>query len=766
MLHSTSNPSPVSSGERATTRVPQWVDRDHTVLVCECTAATRDDREAVGADGWRTLEDRMRFICFSLAVTALGSATPVRGDDAVENAGDVLAPVVVSATLSERDPLDVAASIDAIQIDTVSTPALGIHSSDALSGIAGIVARNRQNHAQDEQISIRGFGARSTFGVRGVRLYVDGIPATMPDGAGQVSHIHLDTAERVEVLRGPFSALYGNSSGGVINVFTADGTPTPELRTHAAVAGYGTGRLGISVRGAIGDIGYTVGLTHFQADGYREHSRARRESGNAKLTWAIADDRRLTVLANVLDLPDAQDPLGLSWAQFRADPRGVAPVAVQYDTRKTVFQAQGGLIYEHELGDHQQLRFMAYGGQRDVEQFLSIPPAAQNSPTSAGGNIDLSGDYRGADLRWSYRHELAGRPFDLSVGLALDQNEQVRRGYENFLGERLGVRGRLRRDEDNIARNVDQYLQATWEVSGNWSLSLGARHSRVRFRIDDRYIVGANPDDSGRVEHDATTPVLGVLYRLTDQSRLYATVGRGFETPTFAELGYRNDGASGPNLALKAARTRNGEIGFKWRGDRGIDGQVALFRADTHDEIAVATNSGGRSTFQNIGRARRQGLELSLLAQPTDRTQLRAGYTWLDASFRSPFLACTGNCTTPATPVGPGMRIPGVPRSVFFTELTWGAETGWQAGANARYVSSVQVNDIGSETAPGYPLFAAHIGHAWRLRHGDLRAFLRVDNLLDRDHVGSVIVNDGNGRFYEPGPGRSPMVGVQWLWRP
>lgn len=707
----------------------------------------------------------MTSFSWRLALAGLLAHWPLHAADPLDQA-DVLSPVVVSATLSERDPLDVAASIDAIQIDTAKRPALGIHSSEVLSGITGIVARNRQNHAQDEQISIRGFGARSTFGVRGVRLYFDGIPASMPDGAGQVSHFNLDTAERIEVLRGPFSALYGNSSGGVIQIFTADGTPTPELRTTAAIAGYGTGRLGASARGMFGDVGYTVGVTHFQADGFREHSRARRESGNAKLTWNIADDRRLTVLANMLDLPDAQDPLGLTWTQFQADPRGVTPVAFQYDTRKTVFQSQGGLVYEHSLGDHQQLRLMAYGGRREVEQFLSIPPAAQGSPTSAGGNIDLSGDYRGADLRWNYRHELAGRPFDISVGLAIDQNDQVRRGYENFRDGRLGVRGRLRRDEDNIARNIDQYAQATWDIADDWLLSFGARRSGVHFRVDDRHVVDANPDDSGQVEHDATTPMIGVLYRLTEQSRLYATVGRGFETPTFAELGYRNDGGSGLNLDLKPARTRNGEVGFKYRDDRGIETQIALFRADTDDEIAVATNSGGRSTFQNIGSARRQGVEVSLAMQPSERTQLRAGYTWLDASFRSPFLACTGGCTTPGTPVDAGTRVPGVPRSVFFTEFAWGADTGWQAGANASYVSSVQVNDIGSESAPGYPLLAVNIGHGWRLPGGDLRAFLRVDNLLDRDHIGSIIVNDGNGRYYEPGPGRSPMLGVQWLWRP
>lgn len=701
---------------------------------------------------------------YTALAAALAAALPVAAEP--DDAGERLSTTVVTATLSERDPLDVAASIDAITVDTVSRPALGIHSSEILSSITGVVARNRQNHAQDEQISIRGFGARSTFGVRGVRLYVDGVPASMPDGSGQVSHFNLDSAERIEVLRGPFSALYGNSSGGVIQIFSARGDADPELRLHSALAGYGTGRLGISARGGNERIDYNLGLTHFESHGFRQHSRARRESGNARVGWDFGNDRRLTLLANVVDIPDAQDPLGLTWEQFEQNPRQVAPVAFQYDTRKSVWQAQAGLVYEHGLTDSQLLRFMVYGGERDVEQFLAIPPAAQNAPRHAGGNIDLQGQYLGADLRWQYDGELAGRPFDISVGIEFGENDQRRRGYENFLAERLGVRGRLRRDEDNLARNLDQYLQANWTLADQWSLSLGARHSTVKFRVDDHYIVGANPDDSGRADHSATTPVLGLTFRPNRRSSVYATIGRGFETPTFAELGYRSDGGAGLNLELKPARSRNAEIGYKLRSDNGVQTQLALFRSETDDEIAVASNSGGRSTFQNVGSARRQGFEASLGMAITERTYLNAGYTWLDAAFTSDFLACSGNCTSPNTPVAAGTRIPGVPRSVFFANLEWGDVNGWQAGLGGNYVSSVQVNDIGSASAPGYALFSASAGYGWRLPSGDLRAFLRVDNLLDKDHIGSVIVNDGNGRFYEAGPGRSPMLGFQWHWRP
>jgi iron complex outermembrane receptor protein len=706
-----------------------------------------------------------RLATFAVAIVlACGApaAFSAPAQDAAD-AGERLAPVVVTATRDGADPLAVPASVDAVEVDALGTSAPGIHTAEALAGVPGVLARNRQNHAQDEQISIRGFGARSTFGVRGVRLYVDGIPATMPDGAGQVSHFNFDSADRIEVLRGPFSALYGNSSGGVIQLFTADGTPEPVLGLNAGAGAWDSHRLGVSARGSAGAFGYSVGLTHFDTDGFRDHSAARRRSGQAKLTFDTRTDGRLTVLANALDV-EADDPLGLTREQFDADPSQAVAVAHQYDTRKTVRQDQAGAVFEQPLAEGHSLRALAYGGEREVEQFLAIPPAPQANPRHAGGNIDLDGRYAGADLRWRWQTQLAGRPFDLALGIASESFDLHRRGYENFVGGSLGVRGALRRDEDNRSDSFDQYAQAQWHVGDAWSMTLGARRSAIDFDARDRYVTPGNPDDGGRARFDATLPVAGLLYRLHEGASAYLAWGRGFETPTFAELGYRNDGGSGLNLGLRPARTHNGEIGFKWRG-RVLDGQFALFRADTDDEIAVATNSGGRSTYRNVARARRQGAELSLSMVRED-WRIDAAYTWLDARFTAPFLACSGNCTVPATPVGAGAAIPGVPRHHLFAELRRGGDTGWQAGVRGQFVSSVTVNDIGSERAPSYALLSADIAHVWALPGGQVRAFVRLDNLADRDHVGSVIVNDGNGRFFEPGPGRAAFAGLQWTWRP
>lgn len=704
-----------------------------------------------------------RWQAYLAAVLLCGVCAPCVDAIAAEGGTD-LPVVVVTATRVAQPAFDVPASIDSVNPgDNPDT--LGVNPSEYLSAIPGVLARDRQNYAQDEQISIRGFGARSTFGVRGVRLYTDGIPATMPDGQGQVSHFNFDSADRIEVLRGPFSALYGNSSGGVIQIFSADGSDPPQIDLGLAGASYGTFRASANARGVSGPFGYNLDVTHFQTDGYRDHSAAKRESGNAKLTFEVGSGGKLTLLANTMALPGAQDPLGLTHAQFDADPTQVAASATQFNTRKSVHQTQGGAIYDQDFGSGNSLRVLGYVGNRGVVQYLSVPVSAQANPLHSGGVVDLGSDYGGADARWTYRGELGGRAFEIAAGVAWDRQQQLRRGYENFDGSLLGVRGALRRNEDDTVSDFDQYAQATWHIAEAWSLTAGLRHSDVKFNSVDHYITARNPNDSGRVDYSATTPVAGILYRAASWANLYASYGKGFETPTFNELGYRNDGGAGLAFDLNPARSRNGELGIKLRSAHGIEANIAVFRADTRNELAVATSSGGRTTYQNIGKARREGAEASLSMRLHDDWKLQVAYTLLDATFRSAFLTCAAApCTTPDTPVAAGTRIPGLPKTDLYAALRWGRETGWRASLRGDYVSAVPVNDLGTDAAPSYFVAAADVGYGFDVGSGELRTFARIDNLFNRKYAGSVIVNDANGRYFEPAPDRTLMLGVQWRW--
>jgi iron complex outermembrane receptor protein len=673
--------------------------------------------------------------------------------------------VRVQATRLQGVPaFDTPASLDSIDLREDSSSA-GVNVSERLGGIPGLLARDRQNYAQDTQLSIRGFGARSTFGVRGVRLFADGIPASMPDGQGQLSHFNLAGGDRIEVMRGPFSALYGNSSGGVLQLWSADGEDPDQWRIAASAGSNASHALSARLLGKQGAVGYNLAASTFETDGYRGHSAARRDSANAKLTFDLGDERRLDLVFNYLDLPDADDPLGLTRDQVRTDPRQASPVALLFDTRKSVRQTQAGITYQQPLGSAQTLRLMGYGGQRSVEQFLSLPAVAQANPLNSGGLIDLDNDYGGLDARWSWQGEIAARPFEVTVGANADRQRQHRQGYENFVGSTLGVRGAQRRDERNQVENFDQFAQAWWKFSDRWALLAGLRHSEVRFRSDDDYVTANNPDDSGRVAYSQTTPVAGLVFNPNDDTRLYLSAGRGFETPTFNELGYRADGGAGLALGLSPAVSRNLELGGKWRNGKGASLNVAVFRADTDDELAVASNVGGRSTYRNVGRARRQGAEASFETPLAAQWNLQLAYTWLQAEFRDAFLICnrTG-CTVPDTPVAAGSRIPGVPRQQLFARLQWQGQV-WSAAVEGNGVGDVAVNDIASQSASGYFLLNLEAARSWNLGHGRLRGFVRIDNALDHTYIGSVIVNEGNSRFYEPGPDRGFLIGAEWRTR-
>jgi iron complex outermembrane recepter protein len=690
------------------------------------------------------------------------------GGALAQAAAQVLPPVTVTATRTAADPFDVPASVDVIdggRVHDAARPEVNL--SESVGLVPGVIARDRQNYAQDLQLSIRGFGARSTFGVRGVRIYADGIPATMPDGQGQLSHIDLSSAQRIEVLRGPFSVLYGNSSGGVVQVFTEPGSSLATITASLAAGSEGLMRPALRASGSTPGLRYTVSANRFSTDGWRDHSGASRDLGNARLDVEQGDGT-WTIVANAVDLR-ADDPLGLTHAQFDAAPRSADATALLFDTRKTVRQDQVGVIHEHRLAHGDRLRLMVYGGQRDTEQFQAIPVAAQAGALHPGGVIGLARTYAGADLRWTTNTEMAGAPLEVVAGLSYDRMREHRLGWQNFSGTTLGVEGALRRDEDNVVDNLDPYAQAVWRFAPRWSLTAGVRHSSVRFSSDDHYVVGANGNDSGGVSYSATLPVAALMYEFSPSVHGYAAFGRGFETPTFNELAYRPDGTPGLNFGLRPSRSANFEVGLKGRLSSQrlrTEWSAALFQTGTKEEIVTQINSGGRSTFQNAGATRRRGVELGWTGRLAPAWQLQVSQSWLDARYRDAFKACAATpCTTPTVLVAGGNLIPGTARSVTAAEVAWQPERGWQGGAELRRSSRVYVNDTNSDAAAPFTTLALHAGYVFDLRDWTLSATARVDNVLDKRYAGSVIVNEGNGRVFEPAPGRTWVLKVAGSYR-
>ena len=667
--------------------------------------------------------------------------------------------VTVTTQRIEAPAFDVPASIDRIGSDTIRDQRAQVNISESLGGVPGLLARDRQNYAQDVQISVRGFGTRASFGIRGVRLYVDGIPATLPDGQGQISNVELGSAERIEVLRGPFSALYGNSSGGVIQVFTEEGQGPPNLNLSVAAGSDNLLRIGARVSGSNGVFGYVVGASRFTTDGYRDHSETDRRLGNAKLTLTPDPSSKLTLIANSVALPLAQDPLGLTRATFETSPRSVEKVALDFDTRKTIEQTQAGVIYERKVDTANSLRLLGYYGHRGNDQYQAIPPGPQASPLHPGGVIALSRNYQGIDARWTFKGQLADTPLTVVGGLAYDSLDERRQGYQNFIGTTTGVRGALRRNEANSVIAVDPYLQASWQFAPRWSLDAGVRRSSVRFDSHDEYIVGTNPDDSGAAKYSATLPVVALMFAPNDGLRLYATAGRGFETPTLNELSYRPNGATGLNFGLNAARSNNFEVGAKVRDAALGELTTALFETRTENEIVTLSSSGGRATYQNAGATRRRGVELGWSQRWLENLRAQVAATWLDARYSDGFCP-VAPCAAPGTAVPAGNKLPGIARTSWFASLGWLPPSGWRASIETRAASRVMVNDANNDAAPGYAIVNASVGYSLRVGAWELASFVRGDNLFDRHYAGSVIVNEANQRYFEPAPGRTWLVGA------
>ena len=724
-------------------------------------------------------------VCASLLVTGLATQHALaqsQGQSQAQSEGQALADVVVSASRAEQRSFDVPASIQSVGREEIESGGPQVNLSESLKRVPGLTILNRQNYAQDLQLSIRGFGSRASFGIRGIRLIIDGIPATTPDGQAQGSSVSLTSTERIEVLRGPLAQLYGNAAGGVVQAFTREAPENPEFNAQFYTGSYGLTRSDWQYAGKLGSVGLVADYSTFNIDGYRKNSETERKQFNGKLDFALAPATQMKVVLNQFDMPLARDPLGLSATELARDPGAAGTgtgtnnvsAAGLYGVRKSVLQTQLGAAVTHQIDSAQSLTARSYYGTRENLQYQAGPSPTSTQPNVYNGTwVGLDRQYLGFGLLYNLRTQVRQVPVIWAAGYDFDQSRENRQGGNATQGEKLGG---VTRDELNTARNSDFFVQANALLSEHVTAVLGARRSSVRFSSDDGFVTATDPDGSGARSFSATNPVLGLTLHATPTLNVYANYGRGFETPTLSEVAYLPNGATPLakfNPLLNASSSQHREIGAKWLPAPGSRLDLAAYQIDSHDEIVVQASASGRTAFVNAPGTQRTGIEAAASTLLTPQTRFSLSANVIDATFSQSF--------NYSKPILAGFKLPGIPKNFVFSELLWSSTAldssrpsnragspaaggGVRVGLELIHAGKIYADDNNLQagsSAPGYTLLSAVASQGWSIGRAQLTAYARIENLADKNYVGSVIVNQSSQKYFEPGAARNWIAGLR-----
>jgi iron complex outermembrane recepter protein len=666
-----------------------------------------------------------------------------------------LEDVVVSASRSEQSSFDAPAAINSVNREAIENAGPQVNLSEALRQVPGVTILNRQNYAQDLQLSIRGFGARTAFGIRGVRIIVDGIPATMPDGQGQASTISLTSTDRIEVLRGPLAQLYGNAAGGVIQAFTREAPDTPELTVQTALGSFDTVRTGIQYAAKSGAYGLVADYGEFETDGYRDNSATKRKHFNGKLTWQDGPTK-IAFIANVFDMPKAQDPGGLS-NTWENDPTAAGVNFEARNVRKTVEQEQAGVVATHNYRNGVKLTGRVYAGTRGVFQVLR----GTSTPTW----IEVDREYSGIGLQLTKNSGINGIQTRWTLGAEYDRAREDRTGGAmNAVGS--VKTGQPTRNQDYLTYNQDYFGQIEIYPSEAITLVAGFRSSAVTMDVNDRKL----NEDYAKITHRAISPVAGFTWHLSPTVNFYANIGKGFETPAVAETSYKT-GPTEPlddfNSELKPSRSKHGEVGIKALVSQYSRLELALYKVKTQNEIVIEQGGLGPTSYKNAAQTDRRGAEFTFRSTVSDQWRVTAALNILSAEYSKSFKPVDS-----ATPIPSGNKLPGIPQGYRFAELAW-SSTGWslqkeKSLQQPRTIAGIEVissgrlfaNDANDRVANGYDIANLRLSHELPVGPGRLSLLARIDNAFDKQYVGSVIV--GNSTPYEPSPGRNWLIGAKY----
>jgi iron complex outermembrane receptor protein len=669
-------------------------------------------------------------------IPALATAQPLPGSDSLRT---IDAPGVVVEAL--RTPAAADSVPFAISTVTPAPGRKGLSLDEALTAIPGVQVDDRYNFAVGDRISIRGFGARTQFGVRGIRIVTDGIPATFADGQSTLDAVDPAAIDHAEVLRGPAASLYGNAAGGVIVIRSAPPSPFPlAISAETSAGSDGLLRNALDAGGTSGDAAWTARLSRLRYDGFREHSAATAYRGTGTFHYSLGERDRLRVDASYADLT-SENPGAITDSVAAIDPRAAAAANVTGRTGKNGTQEGIGIGWSHDL-DLGGVDVEIYGIRRDVDNPITTR-IIELGRTAGGARALVHG---------------SASPFGLVAGWAagadLDLQIDERQNYINSGGER----GDRVLDQHETVVGGAGFLQGTLSIADAVTVMAGARYDRTGFRAEDKMIGPSDPDDSGELSMGALSPSAGALWRITDRLQIYANVATSFDTPTTTELANRPDGAGGFNPELQPQHALSLEAGLRGSPLRWLSFELTAFRTRVTDALIPyqVPGSADRDFYRNAGTAIHRGVEMALNLSPVPGLTARLGGGYIDARYDS--YTVDGNAFG-------GNRIPGVAPVRAELSLSYLSSPGWYLALDGRSVARMMVNDANSASAPPYTLFNARGGHlhltlgdgAWRW---ELAPYAGIDNILDRRYHASVTINAFGGRFFEPGPGRTFYAGV------
>jgi len=674
----------------------------------------------------------MSYLCATKAIVLIGAALALPTTQAAE----VLETLIVSGDRSSATELG-----NQVIVKSAQDFALGarLDPAELLQTIPGVQVDSRTNYAQDTRISMRGFGARSAFGVRGVDLQVDGIPMSTPDGQGQLASVMLDNIASAQVLRGPIAALYGNGAGGVIALQSA--APQASQLSVGVVAGDpGLERQTLNGEWRKDNLALRAQFADTTIDGERPHSSAERQQAGVQFFYTIPNDLDLIIKHDYSDDPLLQDPLGLTPEQWRSDPWQKNAAAEIYDTRKSIAHQQTSISLRDNKGAT-RWQTALWQGERAITQYLGF---AGDAISGSGGVVDLTRDFFGVSGTLTHSVNFLSMPAEFSLGAEAAQMQDQRRGYVND----FGVAGALRRDEEGEVNSRDIYALLHLNPSEKLMLYTGARHTKMEFDVEDYFIVSGNPDDSGARNYGEDSFAIGANYVITSAWELFASSGRGYETPTLTEMAYKT-GATGLNTELEAAINRQQEWGVSYQPDEIIELKLTQFFIDTENELVVDQSFNGRTSYRNAAATERKGIELfgRYTLDPSLRVQLSVQS--LDALYSA------GQWN--------GNQLPGVAGEQYQLGIQWQpfANDSLQLDFSAQQRARIYTADNNQVYAPAYTIFDVGVQGTYPARLAQFYWWLKLANLTDENYVGSVVVNQANGRAFEPALGRNLVAGIK-----